>query len=123
MVLAARGGGGIRLTSGIPGGMLCIRGVYLPAGAPVILFTKLDCSREVADKLWSKHAVDVREVRQALEESPYKRRGAEGLANVLGQTQAGRYLSVLVRELGNGRVRVVTARDMTRAERRLYERR
>ncbi len=39
---------------------------------------------------------------------------------LLGQTQSGRYLTVIFLPKGRGRAYVVTARDMTPAERRYY---
>jgi uncharacterized DUF497 family protein len=42
---------------------------------------------------------------------------------VLGQTDAGRHLFVVLDALGRNVYRPVTAREMTEAERRLYERR
>lgn len=42
---------------------------------------------------------------------------------VLGQTEAGRYLTVFLDRLFGYRFRPVTARNMTQRERRLYQRR
>jgi uncharacterized DUF497 family protein len=39
---------------------------------------------------------------------------------VYGRTEAGRYLLVVLASLGGGVVRVITARDPTERERRLY---
>ena len=52
--------------------------------------------------------------------APHVRRGREGLYEVYGQTAAGRYLLVVLAYVGSGIGRVVTARDMTVAERRRY---
>jgi len=48
------------------------------------------------------------------------RRGREGLYKVFSRTVAGRYILVVLAYLGRGNWRVVTARDMTDKERRLY---
>lgn len=52
-------------------------------------------------------------------------RGFNRIANplyyVLGRTAAGRYLFVVVRWLGRGQARVITARDQSDRERRRYE--
>jgi hypothetical protein len=42
---------------------------------------------------------------------------------VMGRSGAGRYLVVVIEKLGAGWVRVVTARDMSTAERKLYSKR
>ena len=41
---------------------------------------------------------------------------------MLGKTDAGRYLLVVVCLLGKGKARVVTARDMTHSERHRFNR-
>jgi uncharacterized DUF497 family protein len=86
-------------------------------------FTKVVCSPAVREKLYIKHGVEESEVREALFGHSHVRRGYAGLYQAYGRTDAGRYLFVLVRDLGGGRVRVVTARDMTVQERRRYGRR
>ena len=42
---------------------------------------------------------------------------------VLGQTDDGRYLTVIIQPKFFGRIRVITARDMTAVERHRYQRR
>ena len=86
-------------------------------------FAEVTYSQVVADKLWNKHRVDISEVDEVLEGKPYVRRGPQRLYYVLGQTQAGRYLFVVLREVGEGQARLLTARDMDDAERRIYRRR
>jgi uncharacterized DUF497 family protein len=49
------------------------------------------------------------------------RRGRnKSLYYLFGQSYAGRYLFVVVRDLGKGRAKPITARDMTNSERKLY---
>lgn len=86
-------------------------------------FAEVECSVAVAEKLWRKDHVDLSEVDQVLGGEPYVRRGRDGLHYAMGQTEAGRYLVVVVNHLGSGRARVVTARDMDRSERGIYRRR
>ena len=86
-------------------------------------FDDIEWSEAVAEKLWSKHGVDTSEVIEALDGETFIRRGSRGLYYVLGRTEAGRYLFVAVRSLGDGMVRLVTARDMDASERRTYQRR
>lgn len=77
---------------------------------------------DVAIKLAAKHNVRTREVEEAFDNSPSFRRGRGGTYYLFGRTDAGRYLFVVFVYEGNGWARPVSARDMTRPERRLYER-
>lgn len=84
---------------------------------------------ETIDKLAEKHGVVEREVREVLAARPYFRRmerghrTGENVYGAYGQTEAGRYLVVFFVYKKDSRALVVSARDMTNAERRLYERR
>ena len=49
-------------------------------------------------------------------------KGPEGTEYVFGTTEAGRYLLVVLAESIDGRAYVVTARDMTNAERQAFRR-
>lgn len=83
--------------------------------------TEFDWTDEIVLKIESKHNVRPDEVEEAALGSPHIRRGREGLCRLYGRTNSGRYLFIVFRNLGKGRVRPVTARDMTREDRRLYE--
>ena len=81
----------------------------------------------VADKIWQKHGVTEEEVIELLEsEDPpaqvRRSHRAAGSYIALGRTAAGRLLLVAFFPQRDGSVNVATARDMTQAERRLYER-
>jgi hypothetical protein len=69
------------------------------------------------------HGVETNEVEEALARKPLIRRGRHGRYLAFGQTEAGRYLFVVVEDLGEGWARVITARDMSAAELRYYRRR
>ena len=73
----------------------------------------------------AEHHVTSAEVEELFfEEGPYFRRGPEeNLYHVYGRSGAGRYLFVVMIQLGRGKGYVVTARDMDQKERRLYNRR
>lgn len=72
----------------------------------------------------ARHGVDPEEVEETcFNRKPLIERGRGGLYYVSGQTAAGRYLFVVVRFLGRGAARVVTARDMDHRERRRYKQR
>ena len=81
----------------------------------------------IVEKLAWKHNVTTSEVEEILRGKCRifrKEKGrveGEHLYNALGQTKAGRYLSVFfIMKLGN-KALVITARDMIRSERRRYE--
>jgi len=70
----------------------------------------------------ARHGVEVDEVEQALSAKPLIRKGRFERYLAFAKTAAGRYLFVVVKNLGKGWARVISARDMTRAERRYYRR-
>lgn len=83
---------------------------------------------EIVDKLWRKHRVEPDEVVEAITGSAQFRwveRGhqeGEDLYAALGRTEAGRRLIVFFVLKQTGDALIVSARDMTRAERKRYER-
>jgi uncharacterized DUF497 family protein len=64
--------------------------------------------------------VDPKEVWEAFPRRPKVRRAREGRYQAAGTTEAGRYLVVYYRYLGNNLARPITARDMNARERRAY---
>ena len=81
----------------------------------------LEIDDQILDKIESKHSVSLEEVEQAcLSEKRHVRRGREGLYKLFGQTAAGRYVLVVLAYLGKGAWKIVTSRQMTDNERRLY---
>jgi uncharacterized DUF497 family protein len=83
----------------------------------------LDIDDDVLDKIESRHGVPFHEVEEACySRHRHVRRGREGLYKVFSQAEAGRYLLVVLVDLGGGVWKVVTAREMTDQERRLYRR-
>jgi uncharacterized protein len=83
--------------------------------------------KAVQDREWSAshiaaHGVTLDEVREAILERPYwAAPGREGTILVYGRTYAGRHLLVVVID-ENGAAFIVTARDMTDAEKRTFRR-
>jgi hypothetical protein len=83
--------------------------------------------KAVQDSEWSAshiaaHGVTLVEVREAILERPYwAAPGREGTILVYGRTYAGRYLLVVAID-ENGAAFIVTARDMTDAEKRTFRR-
>ncbi len=82
--------------------------------------------RDVIDKLSWKHNVTTDEVEEIFDSSPRYRCietgdiESENLYTALGQTEAGRYLTVYFVHKKTGEALVISARDMTRKERRTY---
>lgn len=72
--------------------------------------------------IWERHRVTVEEVEYACYGKIMLRRTREGRRLIYGRTDAGRYLVVIGTIVEHGCVFVVTARDMTTKERRLYRR-
>jgi uncharacterized DUF497 family protein len=79
------------------------------------------------DKLWEKHRVDVHEAEEVLQNYGRMRRVGRGHVKgedvylALGQTDAGRYLSVFFIYKQSQEAIVISARDMDPKERREYE--
>lgn len=85
-------------------------------------------SRSTADKITRKHNVSVEEVYEVLcnsEHPPHIRRSSKGQHRYLamGQTDAGRYLTIVFIKSASNVCKVLTAREMTNSERRWYQRR
>jgi uncharacterized DUF497 family protein len=82
----------------------------------------------IVEKLAYKHHVLVDEVVEVLENEPQFRfvekghRDGEDLYAALGQSESGRYLTVIFVHKPARQALIVSARDMSQAERRLYER-
>jgi uncharacterized DUF497 family protein len=72
------------------------------------------------EHIWTKHHVTPEEVEEVCFSQPVVLRGRDESYAVFGQTEAGRYLVVLLYPRGSGVYGLATARDMTDAERRRY---
>ncbi len=83
----------------------------------------LEIDDDVLEKIEVKHVVAFREVEEACySDRRHIRRGREGLYKLFSQTEAGRYVLVVLADAESGVWRVATAREMTQQERRLYRR-
>lgn len=82
----------------------------------------------IVQKLWQKHQVSQFEVEELFQAKPRFRfvenghRPGENVYAALGQTEAGRYLTCFFVYKHNGQALIVSARNMTSAERKRYER-
>ena len=70
----------------------------------------------------AEHHVDPDEVEDICYGRGLIERGRENRHTILGQTREGRYLFIMVAHKGGGVFRPITARDMTDAERRRFQR-
>lgn len=79
------------------------------------------------DKIWIKHHVSIEEVEEVLQSSPKVRFIEEGdvsgedMYAAMGRTENGRYLIIFFISKKRGNALVVSAREMTKKERKLYE--
>ena len=69
----------------------------------------------------ARHRVTPAEVEQSTYQSFYTKPSRNGTTLLLGQTDAGRYLLVVLAPSGDGRWYVVTARAMTYSERLTFK--
>jgi uncharacterized DUF497 family protein len=88
----------------------------------VLYIESLEIDDHVLDKIESKHGITFSEVEKAcLSDKRHVRKGKEGLYKLFSQTDAGRYILVVLLNLGGSNWKVVTAREMTDSERQLYK--
>ncbi len=67
-----------------------------------------------------RHGVTLAEVEEACYYQPLTLKSKRGSYLVLGQSQEGRYLAIVIKHKEKNIIRVITARDMNEAERRRY---
>jgi len=82
---------------------------------------------EIVEKINAKHQVGLDEVREVLNSSSHFRfiekghRPGENVYSALGQTDSGRYLIIFFVYKKGNQALILSARDMTNAERKRYE--
>lgn len=82
----------------------------------------------IVDKLAVKHGVEIKEVEEVLNNRPQFRyvekgkRTGENVYMAAGQTNGARYLLILFIYKSNGEALILSARTMSRWERKRYER-
>ena len=82
----------------------------------------LEIDDHILDKIESRHGITFEEVEETcVSDGRHVRHGREGLYKLFGQTAAGRYILIVLANLGRGCWKVVTAREMTDSERQLYK--
>ena len=70
----------------------------------------------------ARHSVAVQEVEEVVYGRPFTSKTRERRFRLIGQTDAGRYLTVFLGPRGRGVYGLITARDATERERHLYQR-
>ena len=87
-----------------------------------MLIRELLISEDAALHVLIRHNLQPHEVEHAaLENLGYVHRGRNpGVYVAYGRTEAGRYLMVIVRDLGHGVAQLITARDMSDIQKRRY---
>ena len=87
----------------------------------MLYIESLEIDDHILDKIESKHGITFNEVEEAcLSDERHIRKGKEGLYKFFSKTDAGRYILVVLLNLGDSNWKVVTARAMTDSERQLY---
>ena len=81
----------------------------------------IEWDEDSIDHIW-KHHVEPEEVEETIEGRHFFRKGREGTYYVLGRSDGGRYLFVVLARKPSRNYRVVTSRDMTAVERRSFRR-
>jgi uncharacterized DUF497 family protein len=81
----------------------------------------LEIDEHIEDKIQSKHAVSFEECWEVCVGTHLERRGRDDTRVLLGRTEAGRYLMTVLAPKGSARAKLVTAREMTEAERRQFQ--
>lgn len=79
-------------------------------------------SAQQEEHIWTGHRVTPEEAEEVCFGDPLAIRGRDGSYAIYGQAEAGRYLIVVLFPRGRGVFSLATARDMTDAERRRYQR-
>jgi len=87
----------------------------------MLYIESLEIDDHILEKIESKHGVSLTEAEEAcLSDGKHVRKSREGLYKFFGRTAAGRYLLIVLVNQGQGNWKIVTAREMTNNEKRLY---
>ena len=81
----------------------------------------LEVDDHILEKIETKHGVTLDEAEDVCySDSHHVRKGRTGLYKVFGRTTAGRFILVVLAHKGRGDWKVVTAREMTENETKLF---
>ncbi len=81
---------------------------------------RIEIKHHIALKIEKKHNVKVSEVLEVFEGKIYTKRVGKNRYMIIGKTASGRYLTLFVDKIGR-KLELVTARDATDSEKRLYK--
>jgi len=88
----------------------------------VLFIESLEIDDHTLDKIESKHGITFAEAEEAcLSDKRHIRKSREGLYKVFSQTASGRYVLAVLVHLEGSSWKVVTTREMSDSERRLYK--
>ncbi len=88
----------------------------------ILRIESLEIDDHILDKIEVKHRIDFKEVEDAcFSEQRHIRKSKEGLYKIFGQSNAGRYILVVLVYKGKGDWKVATARQMTETEKRYFK--
>ncbi len=88
----------------------------------MLYIESLEIDDHILDKIEGKHSVTFNEVEEAcLSDKRHVRKGREGLYKVFSQTAVGRFILVVLVNMGGGNCKVATVREMTDSEKQLYK--
>jgi uncharacterized DUF497 family protein len=102
----------------------CIHIVYtnVTRSEAVLHIEVLEIDDHILEKIEVKHGISYQEVEEACyADTLHLRRSREGLYKLFSRTLAGRYILVVLIHIETVTWKIVTAREMTVNERRLYK--
>lgn len=89
----------------------------------MLLIESLEIDDHILDKIESKHNVVFSEIEEACQSAHrHIRKSKDGLYKIFSQTEAGRYILVVLVNQGSGNWKIVTGREMIDSEKQLYKR-
>ncbi len=83
--------------------------------------SKIFWDRKTKEKVIKKHHLTIDEVEEVFQ-SDIKLRAHAGIYLGLGTSLSGKYLVVVFKKISNENIKIVTAREMTQSEKRLFRR-
>ncbi|MGH7799647.1 MAG: hypothetical protein ACREOW_03335 [Thermodesulfobacteriota bacterium] len=86
-----------------------------------MIIEDLKWNDRVIEHIISRHNVDPEEVEEVFQHYHYILKGRQDTYQIFGQSLSGRYLWVVIKYIGKGEAGVITAREMTWSEQKLFK--